>query len=295
MFQAKACFSQAKYEKIHPWLDLSNWEETNVRYAYALRISAILILGSLCAQGSMRGFAESASQAAPSKELTPDQIIQKFAEKETEFYEAWMQYSYRQTAVVRVLSVDGAPRKESLTIIYEVVFNDDGTREVQILRRSGRLNAVGFSPEDEDVLLNLNPFALTAKELPLYDLKYQGKEKVDELNCYVFSVKPIKIKKDKLFKYFDGKIWIDDLDLQIVRTVGTPVPQDKNNKIPEFETLRQVIDNKYWFPVWTHADSRLYFSNQTVRIEETITYEDYKKFGSKSSIRFESPGAPEEK
>ena len=266
-----------------------------MRYVYALRISAILILASLVAQGPVRGFAEPASQADPSKELTPEQIIQKFAEKETEFYEAWMQYSYTQTAVVRVLSVDGAPRKESMTIIYEIVFNDDGTREVQILRRNGRLSSVTFSPEDEDVLLNLNPFALTAKELPLYNLKYQGKERVDELDCYVFEVKPIKIKKDKLFKYFEGKIWIDDLDLQIVRTVGTPVPQDKDNKIPEFETLRQVIDNKYWFPVWTHADSRLYFSDKTVRIEETITYEDYKKFGSKSTIRFGTPDIPEGK
>jgi len=266
-----------------------------VRYAYALRIAAILMLGCFLVEVPKHSFAQSASQTASSKELTPDQIIQKFAAKESEFYDAWMQYSYTQTASIQVLSVDGAPRKESMTIIYQVVFNDDGTREVNILRRSGRLRSVSFSPEDEDVLLNLNPFALTAKELPLYDLKYQGKEKVDELNCYVFSVKPLKIKKDKLFKYFEGKIWIDDVDLQIVRTVGTPVPQDRDNKIPEFETLRQIIDNKYWFPVWTHADSRLYFSDKTVRIEETVTYEDYKKFGAKSTIRFESPNTPEAK
>jgi hypothetical protein len=241
----------------------------------------------------MHCFAESPSQAAPSKELAPDQIIEKFVAKETEFYEAWMQYSYTQTSVIKVLSVDGAPRKESMTIVSEVTFDDDGTRDIRILRRSGRLRSVGFTTEDQEILDNINPFALTAKEFALYNLKYEGKERVDELNCYLFSVKPKNIKKDRL--YFEGKIWVDDVDLQIVRTVGKSVPQSRDNQFPEFETLRQIIDGKYWFPVWTHADSKLYFPDSTVRIEETITYEDYKKFGSKSTIRFGSPSNPEVK
>jgi hypothetical protein len=145
---------------------------------------------------------------------------------------------------------------------------------------------VVYTPEDEEVINNLQPFALTEKELPLYNLTYQGKEKVDELDCYVFSVSPKSIKGKKM--YFEGKIWVDDRDLQIVRTVGKPVPQKKNgNQFPDFETIRQMIDKQYWFPVWTHADSRLHFEGDTVRIEETITYEDYKRFASKTSIQFE--------
>jgi hypothetical protein len=264
-----------------------------VRYNYSLRITAILMLVSFLAPAPMHCFAESTTQAAPSKELTPDQIIEKFIAKETEFYEAWMQYSYTQTAAIKVLSVDGAPRKESMTIVSEVMFDDDGTRDIRLLRRSGRLRSVTFTTEDQEVIDNINPFALTAKELPLYSLKYEGKERVDELNCYLFSVKPKSIKKDRL--YFEGKIWVDDVDLQVVRTVGKSVPQTKDNQFPEFETLRQMIDGKYWFPVWTHADSRLYFPESTVRIEETVTYDDYKKFSSKSTIRFGSPDTPEAK
>jgi hypothetical protein len=221
------------------------------------------------------------------KVLSPEEVIQAFSTKESEFYDAWMQYSYRQTAKIRIVAVNGFSRNENMTIVSEVVFRDDGSREVQVVRRSGQLRSVGWTKEDTDVINNIQPFALTAKELPLYELKYEAKEKVDDLECYVFSVKPKKTRGDKL--YFQGKIWVDDVDLQIVRTVGKPVPQRRDNQFPEFETIRQVIDDQYWFPTWTHADSTLRFSDSVVRVEETITYEDYRRFGSKAKIEFGPP------
>jgi hypothetical protein len=220
------------------------------------------------------------------KELTPEEIIKAFSAKETEFYEAWIQYTYRQDATVRVLSVNGSPKKESMRLVSDVVFRDNGERDIQIVRRSGRLSSVTFTKEDEEVINNIQPFSLTEKEIPLYDLRYQGKERVDELDCYVFSVKPKNTRGDRM--YFQGKIWIDDQDLQIVRTMGKPVPERNNQKFPEFETLRQIIDDKYWFPVWTHADSVLSFPDGRVRVEETITYEEYKRFDAKATIRFDT-------
>lgn len=231
------------------------------------------------------------SQSASRQDLSPEQIIQQFTQKESEFYEAWMHYMYRQIAVIRILAVDGFPTRETLRIESEVVFNDDGTREVKTVRTTGRLRSVEYSPEDKEIIENINPFALTAKDLPLYEVKYKGKEKADELDCYVFSVKPKKIKKGNL--YFQGKIWVDDQDLQIVKTVGKAVPQTVRNKFPEFETIRQMIDGKYWFPVWTHSDEYLHFPGSSVRIEETITYSDFRKFGSEAKIVPDSPTLPE--
>jgi hypothetical protein len=268
-------------------------EEISVRYACVSLAVAILLGGYASSQTPTPSASPSTAQTAPKGDLTPEQIIQKFAEKESEFYEAWMQYTYTQTASIHILSVDGAPQKESMTLVFEVVFNDDGSREVRLLRRNGRLRSVQYTDEDQEVIMNINPFALTTKELPLYSLKYQGKEKVDELECYVFSVKPKSTKRGRL--YFEGKIWVDDQDLQVVRTIGKPVPQSRENQFPEFETIRQVIDDQYWFPAWTHADSKLVFPGQTVRVEETITYDDYKRFRSKATIRYESPNPPESK
>jgi hypothetical protein len=262
-----------------------------MRVAYVLTAAIMIMNVQSWAQAPGQPESGSKSQSASTKALTPEQIIEQFAAKESEFYEAWMQYMYTQTAVIKVLSVDGMSKNETLRIVSEVVFNDDGTREVRTVRRSGGLRAVGFTDQDREVLENLHPFALTAKEIPLYKLNYEGKEKVDELSCHVFSVKPKKINKGKM--YFEGKIYVDDLDLQIVKTVGKAVPQTAQNQFPEFETIRQMIDGKYWFPVWTHADSRLYFPGQTVRIEETITYDDYKMFRTKARILESSPKAVE--
>jgi hypothetical protein len=233
----------------------------------------------------------SAPQQGSKTDSDIEQIIQKFAKKESDFYDAWIQYKYIQTAVIRVLDVDDQPQKEKMTMISEVVFNDDGTRQVKLINQTGRLRSVSFTDEDREVIDNINPFALTTKELSLYNLKYLGKEHVDELNCYMFSVKPKNTKGGRL--YFEGKIWVDDQDLQVVKTFGKAVPQTKDNQFPEFETIRQVIDNKYWFPVWTHAESKLVFPGSVVHIEETITYEGYKRFASKATIKYESQTTPE--
>jgi outer membrane lipoprotein-sorting protein len=249
---------------------------------YGISIHPIADLHAQSAAASNPVQAQDKTKAA--KDLTPEEVIKAFSAKETEFYEAWIQYAYQQDAEVRVLSVNGNPSRERMRLVSDVIFKDNGTREVRQVERRGELKSVTFTKEDEEVLNNIQPFSLTAKELSLYDLKYEGKEKVDELTCYVFSVKPKNTKGGRM--YFSGKIWVDDEDLQIVRTVGKPVPEKANQRFPEFETLRQFIDNKYWFPVWTHADSVLDFSSGRIRVEETITYSDYKRFDSKATIRF---------
>jgi hypothetical protein len=258
-------------------------------FRFVLLLAALpgLLWAQSAAQTQSVGQPGDQVEASQAKAPTPEEIIRRFSAKETEFYEAWMQYTYHQTAEVRVDSVNGVPKREAMTTISDIVFNDDGSREVQVRRRAGDLHSVVYTMEDEEVINNLQPFALTEKELPEYDLNYLGKEKVDELNCYVFSVTPKSLKGNKM--YFEGKIWVDDQDLQIVRTIGKPVPQKKNNRFPEFETIRQMIDKKYWFPVWTHAESDLHFSSDIVHIEETITYDDYKRFASKATIKFETP------
>jgi hypothetical protein len=244
-----------------------------VRFAAAI---AVLLFAGLSA-------AQKPDQKPAKKDLQPEEIIKAFTAKESEFFDAWSQYYYRQVASVKVLSVDGAPANEALTLVFEIVFLDNGTREVKLIERSGRLRNVIWTADDEDVITNYQPFALTTKDLPNYDLKYGGKERVDELNTYVFSVRP-KTTKDGKF-HFEGKIWVDDQDLQIVRTVGKVVPQpDPNVQFPEFETLRQLVDKKYWFPVWSHADSTLNFPGKRVRIEETITYEGFKQFKSSVTV-----------
>jgi hypothetical protein len=99
--------------------------------------------------------AQSTQQSTAKKELTPEEIIKAFAAKESEFYEAWKQYTYRQIAEIKIVSVDGRPSRERMSLVSEVVFNDDGTREVRLVQRRGGLKSVGWTPEDTEVINNI--------------------------------------------------------------------------------------------------------------------------------------------
>jgi hypothetical protein len=124
-----------------------------------------------------------------------------------------------------------------------------------------------------------------------YDVKYLGHVKVDEITAYVFSIRPKEILKNRL--YFQGTAWVDDRDLQIVKSVGKSVPETKTRKgenlFPRFTTYREQIDGKYWFPTFTTADDTLYFATGPIHIRQTIRYADYKQFKSKVRILSTSP------
>src|SRR6185436_4801762 len=110
-------------------------------------------------------------------------------------------------------------------------------------------------------------------------------ETLDEISCYAFAVKPKKLEPGQ--RYFEGIVWVDDQDLQIVKSYGrgTGIVK-KNNQFPKFETYRQQIDGKYWFPTYTIADSVLHFTDEDQRIKQTVRYEDYKQFRATTTITF---------
>ena len=110
---------------------------------------------------------------------------------------------------------------------------------------------------------------------------------MDEIGCYNFSLKPKKLVQGK--RYFEGMIWVDDRDLQIVKTYGKGVGVIKksgDNQFPKFETYREQIDGKYWFPTYTKADDTLHFKTSSQRIRMVVKYQDYKKYEGKSTIRY---------
>ncbi len=79
-----------------------------------------------------------------------------------------------------------------------------------------------MTKEDYDDIRNRMPFVLTSDEIPEYQILYVGKQRIDEIGTYVFDVAPKQIEKNK--RYFQGRIWVDDTDFQIVKTYGKNVP-----------------------------------------------------------------------
>jgi hypothetical protein len=215
-------------------------------------------------------------------DVNPEDIIRRFAAKELEFRQARNNYTYRQSVLME--EVNGGGKWEE---IDDIIFTPEGKRiEKVIYAPVISLHHISLSPEDVQDLRNVQPFVLTTPEIPDYDIQYLGKEKIDEIGCYTFSVKPKKLAKDK--RYFEGEIWVDDQDLQIVKTYGKGVGIAKGDQaFPKFETYREQIDKKYWFPTYTHATDTLHFkTGESVPIRMTVKYQDYKKYEGRSSIKY---------
>jgi hypothetical protein len=214
-------------------------------------------------------------------------IIHSFAAKELMFKEARDNYTYRQINKVETLDADGRVNGYWQQN-WDILFDNSGKRiEKVTYAPPGTLKDLLMTEQDLDAMRSIQPFVLTTNELDEYDIKYLGHVKVDYITAYVFSIRPKVIQKHR--QYFQGVIWVDDRDLQIVKTEGRQVPEirDKNgeNLFPRFKTWRQQIDGKFWFPTFTLAEDTLYFPSGPVRVKEVIRYTDYKQFKSSSVIK----------
>jgi hypothetical protein len=221
--------------------------------------------------------------------VNADQIIQKFAAKETDFAQARNNYTYRQSVKLEELDGGGNPTGGKWELVEDVIFTPEGKRMEKVVYAPViSLRNILLTPEDEQDLRNVQPFVMTTAEIPEYDVHYLGREKVDEIGCYVFSVKPKKPVTGK--RYFEGQAWVDDRDLQIVKTYGKGVGvirKSSDNQFPKFETYREQIDGKYWFPTYTRADDTLHFKNgDNVRIRMVVKYQDYKRYEGRSTIKY---------
>jgi hypothetical protein len=209
-----------------------------------------------------------------------DQIIQRFAAREVEFKAERENFTYVQTLVIQTIDSEDRPDGE-YRMTSDITFTPAGKRyEVVTNAPPPTLERVSLSEEDLDDLRNIQPFVLTADELPKYDASYVGREQVDEISAYVFDVVPKKVEKNQ--RYFQGRIWVDDKDLEIVKTYGKAVPDIRKsgteNVFPRFETYRENIEGHFWFPTYTRADDLLRFRSEAVHIRMTVRYSEYRRF-----------------
>jgi hypothetical protein len=216
-----------------------------------------------------------------------EEIIQKFAAREKEFRFARANYTYRQDVRVQELNANDKVLGE-YHLVSDIVFDATGKRTERIVfAPANTLQGISMSPQDLQDIREIQPFVLTSDDIVKYKLTYAGKEMIDEIDCYVFEVEPKKIEKDQ--RYFQGRIWVDDKDLQIVKTYGKAVPDIRNkgeeNLFPRFETYREQID-AYWFPTYTKAVDTLKFSSGAKRIRQIIKYDNYKKFEADVKLTF---------
>src|SRR6202051_1873253 len=256
----------------------------------------ILSLAALCSVllpavmlPAMAHAQEGALDKSEPKGITVEEIIKRFSIKEKAFKEARDQYTFRQD--VKVMTLDGETPDGYYQQVFDVTFDDKGRKIKNVVYApQPTLQRLMMTEEDFDDIENRLPFVLTSDEIGEYEILYVGQQKQDELDTYVFAVAPKQIDVKK--RYFQGRIWVDNHDFQIVETFGKTVPDNKKKKgqenlFPKFTTWREQIDGQYWFPTYTRAEDTLEFSGGGVKIREIIKYTNYRRFGSKSKITYE--------
>ncbi|MGP8260504.1 MAG: hypothetical protein ACLQM6_11205 [Acidobacteriaceae bacterium] len=231
----------------------------------------------------------------PPTGLTTDQIIQKFAARESEFAQARNDYTFTQSVKVDTLDDDTGKVDGEYQQVTDITFSPEGKRDERVVfAPQNTLQRIMMSPADFDEIEHRLPFILTTDDLPQYDVKYIGRQKVDEIDTYVFDAGPKVIEKNH--HYFQGRVWVDQQDMQIVLINGKTVPQDTRpgheDLQPPFTTYYEQVDGKYWFPTYTKAEGILHFAAQNgalsedVHIRSTVRYTDYKRFRATSRIIF---------
>jgi TonB family protein len=276
---------------------------TRLKFALCLGFVAIVGAGMsqrAVAQQAATSSATSQPTTSGAAALSPaqiDEIIRKFAAKETEFRRALNSYAFKRDALMQELGMGGQVVGEYHRV-SDFTFDDMGNRfeKIQFFPMP---TFPGVTAEDLEDLGGVNPFALEAARIDQYKFTYVGKERIDELDLYVFDVAPKVMPKKTFPRYFAGRIWVDDRDLQIVKSKGKGIPETKDNKFPTVETYREQIDGKYWFPTYSYADDDLIFDNgQELRIRLRVKYTDFKVGRAKVTItevdeaKIEKPQSP---
>jgi hypothetical protein len=256
-----------------------------VTYVLAILFCLFVSVGNAqtdCAEGN------STLNMSQPKDLTPQQILDKLGVEETKVKEARSHYTYTQDVMVQTLngtSVDG-----QLHEVTTVSFDDKGKRLENVsYAEQSTLRGVQLSAQDMDDVRLFMPLILSSQDLPQYNLTYAGQQHVDDLDTYVFHVVPRKEEKDK--RYFEGRIWVDNRDFQIVKVCGKSVPDTIHTKKNQSQEIRpmfvgyRIYMNGLWFPAYARVDDTLHFKTESVHIREIVKFKDYKRTGTSTASR----------
>ncbi len=235
--------------------------------------------------------------------ITVPQIIQRMGERETAFQTARDNYIFRQTVKMNTINDDTGKPDGEWQEVTDVSFDSAGKRVEHVVFAPGNtIERVIITENDINDIKYRLPFILTTAQLPEYNLTYLGKQKVDDVETYVLDAAPKELVKGH--RYFQGKVWVDQQDLEIVLVNGLNVPQDLRPShadiSPPFTTYYQQVDGKYWFPTYTRAEGVLHFPpqngalGQDTHMRATVRYTDYKRFRTSVRIRYNGEDIPDQ-
>jgi len=211
--------------------------------------------------------------------LPPDEIIRRFSAKEDQFIAARPNYGSRKTIRIDEFGEDGKPAGQFLMVTEATRAANGQVINKMVQKPQSTLHYFNLETEDVRELDRIPAFPLTTSQLAKYDLKYIGEEQVDELDCYIFKVKPKVL--DRTHAYLDGLVWVDTKYVEVVKTYGrwvNELGEVRSATLPFtlFETYRENVDGKYWFPNYARSDDVLHLKEVSVPVRLVIKWTEFK-------------------
>ena len=216
----------------------------------------------------------------------PPNLAKLVAHRESQTETERNEYMYRQTVTIEELDDHGSARG-NYREVRDIIFSPEHARTEEVIGKpQNGLKALLMTEEDFRDIRDIQPLVLTEDRLWNYETKFRGEETMDDVDCWVLQVRPRQILDGQ--RFFEGTIWVDKKDYNIVRMEGQAVPQIRTTKtenlFPKFTTIRKPIDGKHWFPMYTYADDTLHFRSGPQRERLRIAYSNYKRFGADSTF-----------
>ena len=211
--------------------------------------------------------------------IPPEEIIKRFSQKEDQYIVARAGFTYKKTVRLEEFGPDGKPAGE-LSLVIEAKPGADGKiYEKTVERPQSSLHYLEMGPEDFQSLARMPAYPLITGQLAKYNLKYLGKELVDEVDCYIFQAKPKAV--ERTHAYFDGIVWVDAVYLEVVKTYGKWITDQGDMRSATmpftiFETYRENVEGKYWLPNYMRSDDTLNLKDVNIQVRLVIKWTDYK-------------------
>jgi hypothetical protein len=212
--------------------------------------------------------------------LPEGEIIRRFSQKEEEYLGTRTHFTYKKTIRIEEFGPDGKASGEFVLVMAPARDADGKLYEKVVQRPQSTMQHFFLRSEDLEGLERIPAFPLTTKQLANYNLKYLGKEQVDEVDCYIFQVKPKTVERQRA--YFDGVVWVDAKYLEVVKTYGQwmtdlgPMHAIKDLPFSLFETYRENVEGKYWFPSYSRSDDTAELKGQQIPVRVVIKWTDFK-------------------
>jgi hypothetical protein len=273
-------------------------------YLFAIAAMSGVSVTALRAQETLQGPMEAPAEhhvsrigtepeppAPPS--LPVEEIIRRFSQKEDEYLKSRPNYGFRKSVRIQEFGPDGSVIGEFLRVAQFQKLADGRVAIKTIEKPRSTLQGVYLAPEDLDALDRIPAYPLTSGQLAKYDLKFIGRELVDEVDCYIFQAKPKVVERVKA--YFEGVVWVDAKYLEVVKTYGKWVTDQGDTRgiaqmpFSLFETYRENVDGKYWFPNYLRSDDTLHTKEGDIPVRLVIKWSDFKSAGAVESVPNPAP------